>query len=278
MEQNDSSWVDERLAKLDAPSGWQPNSGAALTRLRQRDRAAGVRRKWRRWLMVAALAECLVFAIPFWNRIFPAHVTGQPGTPEKPVVLVQANANFRETGSANAPILCEIYSDFECTHCAAFFLETIPQLTADFVRTGKIRLLHRDLPHPSHPHSGLAARYANAAGRIGKYDLAVDRIFRTQQTWAGTGDLDGELAGALPPIDMAKIRELVRNSTDLDQSVNADIEMGRSDQITRIPAMVVVANGKRQVLAPVPEYSLLKGYLDRVLETNCREDPKVTRC
>jgi protein-disulfide isomerase len=278
MEHNDNSWVDERLAKLDSQSGWQPNAGAALTRLRQRDRDAATRRKWRKWLMVAALAECLVFAIPFWNRIFPPHANGQPGAPERPVILVQANSNFRETGSANAPILCEIYSDYECAHCAAFFLETVPQLTADFVRTGKVRLLHRDLPHPDHPHSGLAARYANAAGRIGRYDLAVDRIFRTQQIWAGTGDLDGQLAATLPPGDMARIRELVRNSEDLDQSVNADIEMGRNDHVTLTPSMVVVANGKRQVLAPVPSYDLLKGYLDRVLETNCREDPKATRC
>jgi len=270
--------VDERLAKLDSPSGWQPNAGAALTRLRQRDRDAATRRKWRKWLMVAALAEILVLAIPFWNRIFPSHVAPPPGTPEKPVILAQVKSNFRETGSANAPVICEIYSDYECGHCAAFYLETMPMLTADFVQTGKVRLLHRDLPLAGHPHSGLAARYANAAGRIGKYDLAVDRIFRTQQSWAGTGDLDGQLAAALPAGDMARIRDLVRNSTDLDQSVDADIEMGRNDHVTQAPAMVVVANGRRQVLAPVPPYSLLKGYLDRVLETNCREDPKATRC
>jgi len=279
MEHNDSSWVDERLSKLDPPTGWQPNAGAAFTRLRQRDRTASTTRRLRRWLMLAAVVACLLLATPFWTRIFPPRTANHPmGAPPPSVTLAHAAASFRETGSRNAPIVCEIYSDYECAHCATLFLETIPLLTADYVQTGKVRLIHRDLPLATHPYSGLAARYANAAGRIGKYDVAVDRIFRTQQSWARSGDLDSELAAAIPNADMAKVRDLVRNSTDLDQSVTADVEMGRNDNITQTPAMVVVANGRRQVLAPIPPYYLLKGYLDHVLETNCREDLKAARC
>ena len=288
MEHNDrhpentdaGDWVDRNLAKLDPPAGWQPNTGAAFTRLRQRDRAATIARKRRIWLVLAASAACLAVAAPLLrNRIWGPRAEDPPFLrPERPITLVRNEANFRETGSPNAPIVCEIYSDYECGRCARLFLETIPQLTEDYVRTGKVRLLHRDLPLAQHRYSLLAARYANAAGRIGKYELAVDRIFRTQQTWSRTGDLDGELAAALPPPDMAQVRDLVRNSPDLDQTVRDDMEMGRIDQVTQTPTMVLVANGKRQILAPVPSYSLLKGYLDRVLETNCREDIKAARC
>src|SRR5207302_1414903 len=183
-----NSWVDERLAKLDPPSAWQPNSAAAFTRLRQRDRASSVARKRRIWMVLAAAAVCLAAAAPLlWQPASPPHTT-----PSKSFTLVHDASAFRESGSPSAPIVAEIYSDYECTHCASLFLETIPQLTADYVRTGKVRLLHRDLPLEQHRYSGLAARYANAAGRIGKYDLAVDRIFRTQQAWAKTGDLDVE--------------------------------------------------------------------------------------
>jgi protein-disulfide isomerase len=279
MEHNDSSWVDRHLAGLDPPADWQPDAGAAFARLRQRDRAAASSRKRRIWLALAASVACLAVAAPLtWNRIFPPREGDRGFGPPKSITQVRATSNFREIGSPNAPIVAEIYSDYECGHCASLFLETVPQLTADYVRTGKVRLLHRDLPLAQHRYSGLAARYANAAGRIGKYDLAVDRIFRTQQSWANTGDVDSQLAGALPPADMAKVRDMVRNSTDLDHSVDADVEMSRNDHVTQTPAMVIVANGRRQVLAPAPPYYLLKGYLDHVLETNCREDPKAARC
>ena len=277
MDNNDNLWVDRRLETLAPRDDWQPNTGAALTRLRQRDRAAIVSRKRHIWLALAALAACLAVAAPLsWNRIFQPHDESQrvPGT----IPIAHSPTNFRETGSPNAPIVCEIYSDYECPHCATVFLETIPPLITDYVQAGKVRLLHRDLPLSQHRYSGLATRYANAAGRIGKYNLAVDRIFRTQQSWGMTGDLDGQLASTLAPADMAKIRDLVTNSPDLDDTVRADVEMARNDNVTQTPAMVVAANGKRQLLAPVPPYYLLKGYLDQLLEKNCREDPKSIRC
>jgi len=41
-------------------------------------------------------------------------------------------------------VTCELYSDYECPHCAIFYLETMPQLAARYVETGKVRLIHRD--------------------------------------------------------------------------------------------------------------------------------------
>jgi protein-disulfide isomerase len=36
---------------------------------------------------------------------------------------------------------------------------------ADYVKTGKVRLIHRDFPLAMHQHSKLAARYANDRGK-----------------------------------------------------------------------------------------------------------------
>ena len=154
----------------------------------------------------------------------------------------------------------------------------VPQLVTDFVRTGRLRLLHRDLPLPQHRYSRLAARYANAAGRLGAYDLAVDRIFRTQREWSADGNVDASLAAALPPAEMARVRDLVRNSSDLDASIDADIAMARRDEVRMTPTMIVVANGERHSLAPVPPYPLLKSYLDELIKANCRENPQAARC
>jgi predicted DsbA family dithiol-disulfide isomerase len=76
---------------------------------------------------------------------------------------------------------------------------------------------------------------------------------------------------------MERVREAVRKGEG-DASIEADVEMARADDVRETPSMVVVANGQRRVLAPVPPYSALKEYLDEVLRTNCRENPKAARC
>jgi len=269
MDHNDSPWVDRRMESLEPPAAWQPDSAAALARFRKMHRQAAVARKQRIWIAFGAVAACLA-VVAVWPRMFP------PGDTQRPGVLLPAS--FRVAGSASAPILAEIYSDYQCGHCSSLFLETVPRLITDYVDTGKLRLLHRDLPLPQHPHSRTAARYANAAGRIGRYDLAVEQIFRTQELWGRDGDVSGRLAAVLAPSELARVRETVRDSSEIDAAIDADIEMARRDDVRQTPTLVVVANGKRRSLAPVPPYPLLRSYLDELLKANCREDPKAARC
>jgi len=274
MDHNDSLWVDRRLESLEPPSDWQPDSAVALERFHRLRRQDTLARRRRIWIGVAAAVAAGLAMVVWVPRVFaPGH--GVPGPGAAPLA---SPAAFRETGSPDAPIVAEIYSDYECGNCAALYLDTIPQLVADFVRTGKLRLLHRDLPLPQHRYSRLAARYANAAGRLGDYALAVDRIFRTQRDWSADGDVDASLAAALPAAEMARVRDLVRHPGDLDASIDADIAMARADDVRMTPTLVVVSGGERRALAPVPPYPLLKSYLDDLIKANCRENPQAARC
>jgi protein-disulfide isomerase len=194
----------------------------------------------------------------------------------KPVVktasLTKAAApitNYKEMGSPSATISIEAYTDYECPHCARFFKEFMPQFTRDYIQTGKVKFLHRDFPLPQHPHAQLAARYANAAGELGFYDVVVNQIFNTQDDWSvngkNTGDLDGEVAKVLSPEVMKKVRELVKSDPHLDDSIKGDVTMGQyMDHIPSTPTIVVVSKGKRELITTIMEmpYSIFKKYLD----------------
>jgi len=173
--------------------------------------------------------------------------------------------SFKESGSSTAPVTCEVYTDYECPHCAQLYAETIPLLVAQYVETGRVKLVHRDFPLPQHPYSRLAARYANAAGQLGQYGLVVNRIFSTQGVWSLNGDIDAQVAAVLPLDVMEKVRGLL-NDPKLDDSVAADMEMAREDRINQTPSLVIVARGKRQLIAGIPPFSLLKSYLDDLLK------------
>jgi len=180
--------------------------------------------------------------------------------------------NYKEAGSPNAPITLEAFTDYECPHCARFFKEFMPQFRIDYIQTGKVHFIHRDFPLTQiHPHAVPAARYANAAGELGFYDLVVNQIFATQEAWYvytqnPPSTLDAEVAKVLPPGAMQKVRELVKSDPRIDASMAADLALANSDRIPSTPTVVIVSkNGKRELVTTVMEmpYSLFKKYLDQ---------------
>ncbi len=174
--------------------------------------------------------------------------------------------NFKESGSPTAPISIEIYTDYQCPHCRELYLTVLPPLIADFVRTGKVRLLHRDFPLPQFQYSRLAARFANAAGRLGEYDLVANQLFQTQPEWSQNGNVDGAVAKVLPPGDMQKVREMVKSDTSLEADIAKDVAMGYKDNLMSTPTIVIVARGgKREVINGGMPYPILKTYLDQLL-------------
>jgi protein-disulfide isomerase len=174
--------------------------------------------------------------------------------------------NFKESGSPSAPITIEVYTDYECPACRDLYLNTLPPLTADFVATGKVRLIHRDYPLPQHQYSKLATKYANAAGQIGKYDLVANQLFQTQLEWSQSGNVDATVAKILAPADMQKVRDLVKTDARLDDSVTKDVAMGNQDHLTQTPTIEITANGKREQISGGMPYSILKSYLNKKLE------------
>ncbi len=202
----------------------------------------------------------------------PVKTAAAAKTAAAPKVAAATVTNYKEAGSPSATVSIEAYTDYECPHCARFFKEFMPQFTKDYVQTGKVKFVHRDFPLPQHPHAQLAARYANAAGMVGYYDVAVNQIFATQNTWSvnapdgkGTGDIDAEVAKVVPAAAMQKIRDLVKSDIHLDDSIKGDVTMGQyMDHIPSTPTVVVVSKGKREPISSIMEmpYSIFRTYLD----------------
>jgi len=290
---NMNRWVDDRLAALDETAGWQPDAARARARLREFDRRAKIRRRWA-WVAAAAASLGLLAFVqpracatprgcfqsaaekavprpaapaPVADGAVPAPAVVPAARPQAPAPAPQSRAvrNYKESGSADAPIAREVYSDYECPSCAVFYRDTVPLLAAEYIQTGKVKLLHRDFPLPQHRYAKLAARYANAAGEAGQYDIAVNRLFGTQAIWSANGDIDAQLAPVLSPAVMRKVRNMMEHGQRLDDTMTADLATGLGEGIYSTPTMVIIWNGKRQAISPIPSYALLKSYIDELL-------------
>lgn len=260
---DDNRWVKARMASLNPEADWQPDTSGALGRFRQR-RRAGVQK--RNWIFVGAAATLSLIVL---GDLAPRACANPRGCVEPqavaPTAALSPKASFKLSGNPRATITIEVYSDYECPSCAQVYKEVMPLLDAQYVKTGKIKILHRDFPLAQHPYARLAARYANAAGQIGRYDVVVDRLFSTQENWSKNGDIAGALAQILTPDEMKTVQRAVAIDSHLDDTVTQDMAMAQKDQIGHTPTLVVVSKSGRQVIQEYPVFSLLKGYLDALL-------------
>jgi len=295
---NDELWVDERLRTLNPGPNWHPNAGAAFARLQSRGQRRGWHRAWHRgWVWSIAMAAAFAVVIvtlpaPAKCALVGVGCTRTPAHPEPaqtadkaapmpipsgpapivtpapvviPAPLVINESHYKESGSRDAPVMCEIYSDYECPSCAGFYTGIYPQFVAKYVKTGRVRVVHRDFPLPQHPFARLAARYANAAGELGHYGEVVQQLFASQSEWAANGDVDAAVAYVLDAETMRKLRTLVTSDPRLEATVAGDLLMVARDQINQTPTIVFVYRGIRRKVSGAPSFDLLRSYVEEML-------------
>jgi protein-disulfide isomerase len=167
-------------------------------------------------------------------------------------------------GSKNAPVIMEVFSDFQCPACKTLFTTTNRQLMDDYVSSGKVYLIHRDFPLPMHAYSRIAARYGRAAAQIGKAEAVEQVLFQNQEKWEQSGDVDGTVASVLSPAEMTKVRALVKGGT-LENMIDKDYALGQGYRVNQTPTTVFHCKGQTYPYSGVMSYEILKGFLDQLL-------------
>ena len=170
-------------------------------------------------------------------------------------------------GNPNAPLLFELYSDFMCPHCKALHENILPAIVLDYVKSGKAYLVFREFPlnNPQFVYSRPAAALAVAAGRIGKYQVVSDALFKTQQSWGMTGKYWDAVAPLLTPDEQKKVQALANDPAVLAE-VQRDVDRGNSAMVNQTPTLVVTYRLKQQPWAKWADYSLFKSYVDGLLK------------
>jgi protein-disulfide isomerase len=96
----------------------------------------------------------------------PAAAADSPGAGELRLPLRPDEA---ARGSASAPLTMVEFTDYQCPYCRRFQAEVWPRLKHDYVDTGKLRFIVRDLPLSFHAHAQPAAEAAHCAAEQGRF-------------------------------------------------------------------------------------------------------------
>jgi protein-disulfide isomerase len=130
--------------------------------------------------------------------------TGAGAVPTQPQVREQTNLTEKDweelvtnpvtaNGSDEAQVTIVEFTDYQCPFCKRFFDQTAEKINQEYVDTGKVRYLIRDLPLSFHGNAKAAALAARCAGVQGAYSLMHDKLFENQDEWAN-GNPDEQFA------------------------------------------------------------------------------------
>jgi len=220
--------------------------------------------------------------------------THASGNGKKVADLAPLPEPVKTYGSKTAPIKIEVFSDYTCPACGNFYRTTLRQMINDYVAAGKVYLVHRDFPLsiPGHTYSYQAARWANAAARIGRFGEVDGALFDNQAAWSADGNIQKVIAAAVSPRDLARIQKLMtgceapaaasvkparmttaqtaNQGCSLDTFINQDLALGKQIRVTQTPTFVIykVVDKKEQKISTVPgqvSWDILKKFLDSLM-------------
>lgn len=166
-------------------------------------------------------------------------------------------------GDENAPVTFIEYASFTCPHCARFHQNQFKDLKADFIDTGKVRFIHRDVYFDKY---GLWASMVARCGGPERFFGITDMIYEEQREWIGDGD-DAGVAERLRKI--GKVAGLTQDELDACLSdrdhaqalVAAYQENSAADDVTSTPTLII--DGKKYENMAYPELKeIIEGKLN----------------
>jgi protein-disulfide isomerase len=185
-------------------------------------------------------------------------------------VLQSRSARANDTcvkGKSTAPVKIEIFNDYQCPACRAFYLQTMRTVFAEYADKGKVCVMYRHFPLETHPYSRQAARYVQAALSLGlrQWAQVVDALFTSQDDWGADGNIDAFLKTVLSTPDMAALRSKVQDDA-LEKVIDADIMLGLDREVNSTPTFFIIAHGERTKYAAALTYTALRRHLDEALQ------------
>ena len=166
-------------------------------------------------------------------------------------------------GNPDATVTLSEYASFTCPHCATFHEDVMPSLKADYMDTGKINFIYREVYFD---RLGLWAGMLARCGGPDKYFGIADMLYKRQGDWAKSSGAEvteklykiGRIAG-LKNKDM----DACLQDQEMAKALVADFQKNaEADGIDSTPSLLIngVNHGNQS-------YSELQNLLNEQLES-----------
>jgi len=167
-------------------------------------------------------------------------------------------------GSDSAPVEFVEYASLTCPACAAFHANVYPKLNKEYIETGKIKFIHREIYFD---RAGLwAALTARCTNMVNHYFGIIDLLYAEQPKWSRS-ELSDEIVDALlkisakSGIEKAKAISCLEDQEKALSLVEKFQFYAKRDNIESTPTFII--NGKKYTNR---SYDELKKIIEKELD------------
>lgn len=157
----------------------------------------------------AALAIAAFPAAPIWAQEATTSSATEATLPEVPDMML---------GNPDAKVVLTEYASYTCPHCASFHSAVFKDLKRDYIDTGKIKFIYREVYFDRY---GLWAGMLARCGGEMRYFGIQDLLFTNMKEWAKSDD---------PATVVENLRQIGRTAGLEDAAMNACLNDGAMAQ------------------------------------------------
>jgi protein-disulfide isomerase len=180
-----------------------------------------------------------------------------------------ANLTGYSLGRPDAPLTMIEFTDLQCPFCRQFHVTAFDRLKINYIDTGKLRFISRDIPvEAAHPLAMRGAVAARCAGYQGKFWEMRDTVLVNNTHL--TADIFATFAEALK-LDGAAFAACVGNPSRALSEIQSDVADAKSVGVFATPSFLfgrTSINGlEGPLMSGAPTYEVLDRKLKQLLAT-----------
>ena len=197
----------------------------------------------------------------------------QAARPSGPQLPPSLNITGRPSkGSPQATVVMVEFTDFQCPYCRSYVASIFPEIDKDYIKTGKIRYVVKNLPlQQIHPQAYQSAMAAMCAADQGRFWEMHDRLFANQR------QLDPDQLqkyASESGADKGKYKSCVASKAP-ETMIREDVEEASQARIGGTPAFILATAGADgasivpgRIIIGAQPYSTFKNALDSLLSAS----------
>ena len=144
-------------------------------------------------------------------------------------------------GAEDAPVTLIEYASYTCIHCANFHKGVYPQLKENYIDTGKVKLIYREVYFDRY---GLWASMIARCGGPEKFFGISDLIYKGQSDWTRAGGATEIIdalrkIGGIAGLDKDRVEACLQDGTKAQTLVSWYQENAERDAIRSTPTFMI---------------------------------------
>ncbi len=172
--------------------------------------------------------------------------------------MLQVQSEDWVKGNPDADVVVVKYSDFQCPACrqAAMMDASVEDELGD-----DVAFVYRHFTLPNFEHSRTAAKYAEAAGKQGKFWEMHNMIFNYQERWS-RGDANSIFEEMVEHLDLDREQlQQDMESAEVGDRIDEHRSQGERLQVRGVPSLFINGEAQQYPGSPDEFRELLESYL-----------------